>query len=461
MLRTLLLLIIAGALPAAAVEEFAELRFHQAPKPLAAGALTEDWPRFLGPHDNAVTNESPLLADWPDEGLPVVWEMATGEGYAAPAVAAGRLVYFHRRDGSERLECLDPENGRRHWQFSYPIEYRDRYGYSAGPRASPVIDDGAVYTAGVTAILHALDVTTGRLLWKRDLAADFAVPQYFFGYGPTPVVWRDLLVVNVGGKAGDEGVCVAAFDKKSGKVAWQYRDAWGASYASPVTGALHGRQVVLVIAAGESRPPHGGLLVLDAGSGERLARVPWRARKYESVVAMSPRIVGANQVVISECYEKGGALLEFDADFRVTTRWVNPEFRIHWMMPVDKDGRLFGFSGRNPPDSSLQCVDLESGRTLWSNDMRWQQGQQIEGLFRASLLQAGGRHFALGEDGIFAELALTDKEVRVIRRTRLFTATEAWTLPVLSRGLLYVCQNSGDTRTGQEPRLICYDFRGG
>lgn len=457
---TSFLFLLAVTLGTAAPEAFEGLTFHKAPKPLAENAVTKDWHRFLGPLDKAVTSEKPLLEEWPQDGLPIVWEMACGDGYAAPALVDGRLVYFHNRDGHERLECLDPETGKRHWDFAYPVKYRDRYGYAAGPRGSPVIDDGIVYAVGVTAMAHALDVMTGKVVWKRNLAADFNVPQYFFGYGPTPVVWKDLVIANVGGRKGPDGVCVAALDKKTGETRWEYKDLWGASYASPVVTTLCGREVALVMAAGESKPPTGGLLVLDARTGERLARFPWRADKYESVIATSALPIDDKQVLITECYGKGTALLEFDDEFNVTTKWTNPDFRIHWMMPVAKDGQVYGFSGRNPPDTSLQCVDLASGKTAWTNDMRWQQGRMTEGLFRASLLRSAERIFSLGEDGIFVELELSAEGPKTIHKTRLFTATEAWTLPVLSRGLLYVCQNTDDHKTGEGSRLICYDFRG-
>jgi outer membrane protein assembly factor BamB len=252
---------------------------------------------------------------------------------------------------------------------------------------------------------------------------------------------------------------VAALDSKTGETRWEYRDSWGASYASPVVATIRGRQVALVMAGGESKPPAGGLLVLDVRTGERLARFPWRADKYESVIAMSPLVIDDRRVLIAECYQKGAALLEFDDEFRVATRWTNPGFRIHWMMPVAHDGHVYGFSGRNPPDSELQCVNLATGETVWKDDMRWQHGRRTEGLFRASLLRAGERCFALGEDGILAELKLGPGGPETLRKNRLFTATEAWTLPVLSRGLLYVCQNKGDTFSGKGPRLVCYDLR--
>jgi outer membrane protein assembly factor BamB len=438
------------------------LEYHAAPQKLPAGAVVAEWPRFLGPNNDATSQETKLLATWPEEGLKVVWELACGDGYACPVIAGGRLVYFHRLDGKEIVECLDPETGGRFWEFSHAVEYKDRYGFSPGPRASAVIDDGRVYTAGVTAQLHCLDLMTGKLLWKRDLMKDFGVPQYFFGYGTTPVVWNDRLVVNVGGrgKNGEPGVCVAAFDKTSGKTLWEVQDAWGASYASPVVGTIRGKDCALVLAAGESKPSHGGLLTIDVRTGKLYDRFSWRARKYESVIASSPLVIDAKRVFISECYEKGGVMLEFDPKLKSKAVWQQREFGMHWMMPLVIGEHLYGFAGRNVPDVEFKCASLATGELAWTDEMRWQKDGRVEGLFRGSLLRAGGRVFALGEDGALAELELSPRGVRVKQRTRLFTAREAWTLPALHRGLLYVRQNSRDAGSGKGPRVICYDLRG-
>ena len=132
----------------------------------------------------------------------------------------------------------------------------------------------------------------------------------------------------------------------------------------------------------------------------------------------------------------------------------------------------YGFSGRNPPDTQFMGLGLKSGEIVWRNDMIWQvpappnprrpnapPRMMNEGLFRGSLLQTGKRIFALGEDGIFAELKLTPNGPETLQKTRLFTAREAWTLPALHQGLLYVVQNTNDSRTGKQKRLICYDLR--
>ena len=121
---------------------------------------------------------------------------------------------------------------------------------------------------------------------------------------------------------------------------------------------------------------------------------------------------------------------------------------------------IYGFAGRNPPDTQFKCANAATGKIAWENDMQWREGGRVNGFFRGSLLRAGERVFSLGEDGAFAELKLTPEGVETTQRLRLFTAREAWTLPALHRGLLYVSQNSADAGTNQPPRLICYDFRG-
>lgn len=425
--------------------------------------VVEEWPHFLGPHMNATTGESPLLEKWPADGLEVVWEMERGEGYACPVIADGRLFYFHRKDRRETVECRNPKTGKLIWTYAYPVEYQDRYGFSSGPRSSVVIDDGRIYVSGVTAELHCLSSDKGELIWKRDLVKEFKVPQYFFGYGPTPVVHGKRLIVNVGGKGGPDGggVCVAAFDKQTGKVLWEVEDTWGASYASPVVATIRGKACALVLAAGESKPAHGGLLTIDVETGEVYDRFPWRAKKYESVLASSPLVIDDTRVFISECYELGGVLLEFDESWKSKPLWKQREFGMHFMMPIVKDGFLYGFAGRNPPDTEFKCVDLETGEVKWTKDYRWKKDDgQIEGLFRASLLQAGERFFALGEDGIFVELELSPKGSKELQRTRFFTAREAWTMPSLHHGLLYAVQNTVDSQSGKKRRLICFDLRG-
>ncbi len=440
-----------------------DVKVHAKPRPLPPGAVTHDWKAFLGPTHNAVSSETKLLRSWPASGPTLLWEMRKGTGYSSPAVAGNRLVYIHRIGNEELLECLHAETGARYWKFSYPTQFSDRYGYNNGPRASPVIDGDRVYAIGAEGKLHCLKLETGQLAWKRDIAAEFKVPQDFFGVASTPLIEGDSLIINVGAPGGP---CVVALDKGTGKMLWGAGDLWGAGYASPVPAVLHGKRRLLVFAGGESQPPTGGLLGIDPATGKIDFQFPWRSRSYESVNASCPVAIG-NRVFVSASYKTGGALLNLLPDGNYKVAWTTQEFGLHWNTPIHRNGYLYGFDGRNEPDAALACVELASGKTLWRVSPEWEEmfqrngspQKQTLGTFRGSLLWADGAFLCLGELGHLLRLDLTPQGYREISRTWLFAARESWTLPVLSRGLLYVCQNSRGLLNGEPPRLLCYDLR--
>ncbi len=368
--------------PAPEPRVFDRLTFHSKPKPLGREARTSDWPRLLGPNDDATSPESNLLHDFPISGPALVWEVKKGEGYASPAIAGGFAVIFHALDGKETIEALDAETGRRFWSHEYPIRYKDRYGFGNGPRGSPVIAGGRVVTVGVTSLMTCLDLKTGRLAWQRDLRKEFHVPQDFFGHGGTPLVLDGKVIVNVGGKEGPvpdddtqarmlalarPGLCVGAFDLQTGKLVWGVKDEWGASYASPVRGTIHGREVVAIYAGGESDPATGGLLCLDPADGAVLSRHAWRADEYIQAIGSSPLVLaGKNRAFISTAYPKGrplgGAMIAFGADFKPTEAWHSPKFATHWMNPVHHEGFLYGIDGETEQASHLVCFDAAERR---------------------------------------------------------------------------------------------------
>lgn len=451
---------LAAALPAANPDVVA----RSAPRPRAAGARDADWPQFLGPAHNQTSPETGLLAAFPAGGPALVWTIPKGEGYAAPVVAGERLVLFHRVGGEEVAECLHALDGRRFWRVAYPTAYRDRYGYNPGPRASPAIAGGRVFTFGAEGRLQCVDLASGRVEWRRDLHGEFRVPRNFFGVGASPLVLGDVVIVQLGAPGGPG---VVAFDVATGRLRWGAEREWGPSYATPVPATWGGQPRVLVFAGGESRPPTGGLLVLDPATGAVTARFPWRGTRYESVNAAAP-VVLEEGVFISECYGSGGALVAPAAGGGVTVVWTNPAFGVHFMSAVRLGDLLCGVAGHGPQDAEFVAVEAATGREVWRDQPLWTETvaeprgpREIRtGLFRASLLVADGQVLALGEFGHLARLEVSRAGLRVRERAWLFAATETWTPPVLSRGLLYVCQNTRDAVAGTPPRLLCYDLRG-
>jgi outer membrane protein assembly factor BamB len=435
----------------------AQAKLITKPKALSAGAVTHDWMSFLGPTHNAVSTETKLSRMLPP---PLVWEFPKGTSYSSPAVAAGRLAFIHRVGNEEVIECMDAETGAGKWQFKYGTVFEDRYGYNNGPRSSPVIDGTRVYTMGAEGKLHCLDIASGKVIWKHDLRVDYKVPQDFFGTAGTPLVEGQLLIVNVGAPGGP---CVVAFDKSTGKEVWRAGKEWGPSYASPIPAVVHGKRRVFVFAGGESEPPTGGLMSIDPATGKVDFSFPWRSRSYESVNASCP-VIFDNKVFVSASYRTGGALVEIRPDFTHRVVWTTQEFGLHWNTPIYRDGYLYGFDGRNEPDASLACIDVTTGKAVWRETPEWTDtlaGRQQEvSTYRGSLLAVDGAYLCLGELGHLLWLELTPKGYKQLSRAWLFPARESWTLPVLSRGLLYVVQNTREVPRGNGPRLLCYDLRG-
>jgi outer membrane protein assembly factor BamB len=445
---------------AAIMRVAAQARVHTKPRPLAKDAVTHDWTSFLGPAHNATSTETRLNRTLPP---PLVWEFAKGTSYTSPAVLADRLLYLHRVGDEEVVECMHAETGVRQWTFRYATDFEDRYGYNNGPRSSPVIDGDRVYTLGAQGQFHCLDLKSGKLLWGRNISTEYKVPQDFFGTASTPLVEDKLLILNVGAPGGP---CVVGLDKMTGREVWRAGKEWGPSYASPVPAVVHGKRRIFVFAGGESTPPTGGLLSIDPATGRVDFSFPWRSRSYESVNASCP-VVFDNKVFVSASYRTGGALLEIRPDFTHRVMWTTQEFGLHFNTPIHRNGFLYGFDGRNEPDASLACVDAATGKVAWRVTPEWNETftvggtrrEQLLGAYRGSLLAVDGQFLCLGEMGHLVWMDLTPKGYKEISHAWLFAARESWALPVLSRGLLYVVQNTRDVINGVGPRLLCYDLR--
>jgi outer membrane protein assembly factor BamB len=225
---------------------------------------------------------------------------------------------------------------------------------------------------------------------------------------------------------------------------------------------MHGKRRVFVFAGGESQPPTGGLMSIDPENGHVDFEHPWRSRTYESVNASCP-VVFDNKVFISASYRTGSALLEIRPDFTPRVLWTTQEFALHFNTAIHHAGYLYGFDGRNEPDASLACVDVATGRVVWREMPEWNDKsgttEAVVSTYRGSLLAVDGNYLCIGELGHLLWLDLTPSGYRQISRAWLFAARESWTLPVLSHGLLYVCQNSREVGRGKDTRLLCYDLR--
>src|SRR5688572_518191 len=207
-------------------------------------AIAQEWPQWRGPmRDGAVVAFAEPKA-WPEQ-LKLKWKVKVGTGHSSPVVS-GRRVYLHSRDGEQEVvRAVDLATGKQLWQDSYPVTYtvaRAAAAHGKGPRATPAVANGKLYTFGITGILSSYDIKSGKLRWRKDTSSQFnnSFPDY--GVASSPVVDRGLLIVNAGGHSG----ALIAYNAETGEEKWSWK-AESASYASPIVANLGGsRQVITV-----------------------------------------------------------------------------------------------------------------------------------------------------------------------------------------------------------------------
>ena len=394
-----------------------------------AAAAERDWPQFLGPQRNLSAPAQGLAESWPGAGPPVLWKTRVGQGFSGPVVLGDSVVLFHRVGDDEVVECFDATTGTRRWSSMYPTAYRDDFGFDEGPRSTPAIDGGRVYSFGAEGKLHCWDLNTGRGVWSVDTREKFRQEKGFFGMACSPLVEGRAVVLNVGAR---DGAGVVAFDKDDGKVLWKATSD-EAGYASPVAATLAGRRTVLSF-------NRAGLVALDPEDGTVRFAFPWRARSDASVNAASPLVVG-DTVFLSASYATGAVLLRIAAPGEKPREiWSGDDILSnHYATSVHHNGFLYGFDGRQEQSPRLRCVELAAGKVRWS-----------EANFGAgTLMVAGETVLVLKENGeLVMAPASPDKFKPVARAKVLEGACRAH--PALARGLFY----ARDKAT-----LVCVDLR--
>ncbi|MBY0513880.1 MAG: PQQ-like beta-propeller repeat protein, partial [Gemmataceae bacterium] len=292
----------------------------------------------------------------PKGGPPVAWTLPVGSGWAGPVVAGGRLVLFHRVGPEEVVACLDPATGKEQWAVRYPTKYRDDFDFDDGPRATPTIADGRVFTLGANGDLHALELATGKKLWHRNLLADYAAAKGFFGVACSPLVAGGRVVINVGAK----GAGIVAFDAATGKEAWKATDD-PASYSSPTLAELDGKPCAVFLT-------REGLVALDPATGKVNYTHPWRPRLNESVNAATP-LAWNGEVFLTVSYSAGGVLLRAKGG-ELEEVWANDRsLSCHYNTPVRVGEYLYGVHGRQEGGGArLRCVAWKTGEVKWNVD---------------------------------------------------------------------------------------------
>jgi outer membrane protein assembly factor BamB len=359
-----------------------------------------DWPQWRGPNrDGSVAPEQ--TKPWP-ERLGQVWNVSVGEGHSSPVAVNKRVFQLARAQDNETVAAYDLDSGKQLWKQSYPAPYQMNpaaTSHGKGPKSTPVVAGGRLYTIGISGILNCWDVASGKKIWGLDSKGS---PLY--GQASSPVVDRGILVASVGPQ---EGGALTAFEAATGKVKWQWKED-GPAYASPVVGEFSGvRQVIT-----NTQNNIAGISVTD---GKLIWKLPLKSPYDQNSV--TPTIIG-DAVVYSGLSNPVTAIRPGNPPQKL---WENREFGLYMSSPVMAAGVLWGLSNRNK--GQFFGLDPKTGKTLFSSE-----GRRAD---NAAMIARGSTVFAL----------TTDSELLV------FDATPAGLKPVAK-------YNVADTPTWAHPAIL-------
>ncbi|MGL6095098.1 MAG: PQQ-binding-like beta-propeller repeat protein, partial [Fimbriiglobus sp.] len=370
-----------------------------------------DSPGFRGPRGDGSAPGVELSADWAAIPPKILWKHPVGDGHAGIAVAGNSLVTLEQRGGDETVTCYDRDTGKERWATAYPARYDNTQPMGgAGPRTTPAVAGGAVFTLGATGELVATDAATGAKRWQVNILTDNGAKPPQWAMSGSPLVVGSVVVVNPGADPDNNtGQAVAAYDRATGKKVWA-TGKFVAGYASPMLVTLGGKEQVVVFDA-------GGLGGYDPADGKELWRHPWNSAM--GMNSAQPAVVGADTLFVSSEKSNGGALLSVSGT--PSEKWHTRALAARYCSPIVHRGHAFGLG-----DGQLTCVDLATGKRVWK-----------EGNFgNGQILRAGDWLVMTAEKGDVALVAADPTEFREVGRVPVFT-DRTWNMPALAGKRLY------------------------
>ena len=375
---------------------------------------SSDWTQWRGPNrDGAIAGFTAPPA-WP-KALTQRWKAEVGPGYATPLVVGNRVYMFSRLGDNETMSALDADSGKVLWQQGYPAVFTMQSAtvrHGAGPKSTPVVANGRIYSIGMTGIVTAWDAASGKTLWQKPGSP--LVPT-FTTHSFSPVIDGNNVIFHVGGH--DKGA-LTAFDAATGTERWSWTGD-GPGYGSPMIATIGGTRQVITITQEK-------LVGVDAAKGTLLWEIPFAVTSTTN--SLTPIVYGQTVIVSGN-----GRPIEAYAPARQGAAWVAPKLwenadaTMRMSNGVIVRDMLISLSTRN--QGQYFALDAKTGKTLWLSEPR--QAAQ------AAIQMAGDLLFSLEDDGELVISRVTPTAAEPVTRYDL-SEGETWTQPVISGNRVFI-----------------------
>jgi outer membrane protein assembly factor BamB len=376
----------------------------------APPASEAEWPGFRGPRRDSIIRGARIATDWATSPPVEIWRRPVGPAWSSFAVA-GDLIYTQEQRGEEEIvSCYRLSTGEPVWKHGDPVRFWESNA-GAGPRATPTLHGGRVYTMGGTGLVNALDARTGAMVWSRNAAADTGKETPAWGFTSSPLVVGDVVIVAAAGR-------LIAYDAATGTQRW-IGESGGGGYSSPHPARLEGVSQVLLQRGART-------ISVAPADGTPL----WEHTWVPSASIVQPALAPDGGVVITTSDAMGGQGMKYlsvtrgSSGWTVQERWTSRGLKPYFNDFVVHKGHVFGFD-----NNILSCVDLQTGERKWKGG-RYGNGQLL-------LLADQDVLLILSEDGELALVSATPGKFAELARVPAIES-KTWNHPVLVRDVLLV-----------------------
>ncbi|MBY0230296.1 MAG: PQQ-like beta-propeller repeat protein [Gemmataceae bacterium] len=391
----------------------------------AAVGKSGDWTGFRGEKRDGIARGVRIgNTDWKERQPRLVWSQRVGPGWSSFAVVGDRLYTQEQQDKAEAVVCYQASTGKTVWTHKDEERFYEPVA-GTGPRATPTFHAGRLYALTAKGTLSCLDAATGKRHWKADLREDTGAKLPEWGFASSPCVAHGLVTVYGGAK----DKAVAAYDLKTGKLAWA-KGSGGHGYSSVQPAMLAGKEVLLAA----SGP---GLIGLDPKTGDTVLDYEWPMQEGMARCTQSP-VVDGTDLLFGAGFGLGTRRVRFkekDGKLAGSEVWETKAASPYFNDMVLHKGHAYGFDGE-----FLTCFSLEDGEKAW----------KVRGYGNGQVLLLPGQDLlvVVGEKSGEAALVEATPEKHVSRGKFKWTKAKTWNHPVVADGKLYL-------RNGED--MACYD----